>query len=451
MLISSGIGSAKGNSKFAHENLKQWRDERIAWILQPSPGTPAGASLTREAVISKCGVVFDELQSVWGSEGGYVFDKNAESKTEMGHFVQFVTAQHWMGVKDAEGKRTHVLGSDLSDKAYLGLIQPYIQLPELLASQPFLLALENPSSYRSAVQMIDARNKTLDEDSKWPVVAYRSQFIRSVDQTTYGRLLVVVPNQRLIGGDRLEQWFQFAIATPDTKAMTIIQSLSVIARVTRPDGESHAFFVDLLRHRNPVTGEITFSSTYLLNPMPSSNCFNCHKTAVLPLHPKSLLEFGPKGVTEHPMLGDTVVADVNRRAMATIGREKLFVNPVDFGPNLGTGDPRVLDEKLRDAAVSAGLSPTSIAKVRQSATCSKCHGSFAPLNFDISVSTDRDSKSFESKRGLAQSYVEVGFMPPKNDLTPAERKALWKGLSGAYYDPHTVTGAFVDWLKGESP
>jgi hypothetical protein len=427
------------------QQWREWRDSRIAWILRPDLETQEGKVLSRGSVVEKCGVALEQLDSIRDGDSG----SDPENEPGMAHFVRFVTAQHWMGVKDREGNKTHVLGSSITDGEYLDSATPFVQLPALLASRQFLTALGQPSTYRSALAMIDARNDGLAEDARWSVLTYRSQFILSVDRTTYGRLLIAVPARKLEGGGSLEQWIQFAIATPDTSPSAVIQSVSVVARVHLPNGEVHSYFVDLLRHKNPLTGEFWLSSTYSMKPMPSSNCFNCHKTAVISIHPRSLLRFDRHGTTEVAADGDEQVAKLNRMAQSYRGPEKLFVDPQDYGPSLGSGTREILDAELSTVAGQNHIDAVSLDRIRKSADCTACHGEFAPLNFDLSVSTDRDASSFESKRGIAQTYIENGYMPPGNRLSPEERRVLWIGLSRAYFDPKTGQGAFVDWLKGK--
>jgi hypothetical protein len=71
------------------------------------------------------------------------------------------------------------------------------------------------------------------------------------------------------------------------------------------------------------------------------------------------------------------------------------------------------------------------------------------LNFPEPVYTDRETESMKDGRGLAQTFVEEGWMPPGNDLTAEERKVLWKELSRQYFDHEGLKGVFFDWLRGK--
>lgn len=429
-------------------SLIAWRDQKIDWILKPVPGAQ-GPVLSRATVIAKCGEVLDELHAKFGGDLG-VLHRTPGADAEVANFVRFVTAQQRQGMRDADGSPTHLLGGSESDLEYLRSIRPYVTPTGLLADQALLSALQDPSTYYKAIDMLTAQNRGLDPSKKWLVLAFRSQFILSVDRATYGRLLVIAPVRTLPDGSELEQWFQFALATPSTPISAPVRSVSCIARVRRPDGHTEAYFVDYFRTADPASGRIAFQPTFGLKPMPSSDCFNCHKTAVLPIYPKSLLVCSPSGVSESPTGENPVVRAINARMLdwyrRTPSQERTLVDPADYGPSLGAGD---LDGALASVAAEAGIDKERAARIRRQMTCTNCHGAFAPLNYDLSVVTDRDAASFESHRGLAQSFVENGTMPPGNDLTPDDRKILWQALARAYFDPTTRTGALVDWLKAK--
>ncbi|MBC8064723.1 MAG: hypothetical protein H7Y17_07830 [Chlorobia bacterium] len=80
--------------------------------------------------------------------------------------------------------------------------------------------------------------------------------------------------------------------------------------------------------------------------------------------------------------------------------------------------------------------------------CGSCHEDFAPINYPQAVQTTGDLTAFKLRRGMLQTYVENGWMPPNNTLTAEERKGLWKSLVREHFDAESMTGTFVDWLKG---
>jgi hypothetical protein len=81
--------------------------------------------------------------------------------------------------------------------------------------------------------------------------------------------------------------------------------------------------------------------------------------------------------------------------------------------------------------------------------CSSCHNRFSTINYPQAVRTDLDINGFPaSKKGMLQTYIEQGYMPPGVVLSPEERQGLWRCLLKEYCDLSAQQGLFVDWLKG---
>ncbi len=120
-----------------------------------------------------------------------------------------------------------------------------------------------------------------------------------------------------------------------------------------------------------------------------------------------------------------------------------------YGPSLGPiGNDRT-DEFIAAETRDQPLPARSYGEIRSNMNCAKCHAEIGKLNYLIGVRSDAETKSFESKTGLLQTYIEQGYMPPGNTLTKRERHALWECVSKEYFDPDTGNGDFVDWLKGK--
>ncbi len=260
-----------------------WRDAQISEILTPAKDELNQRVLDRSEVIKKSAIAFSVVRPFLNDP------KFLGQHSELFNFVKFIQGQRWMSLTDADGMANHELGMDISDKDYWAYAAPMVSPPALLSSQAFLQCMTQPGTYRYAAQMIDAQNQKLAEDQRWVVYLFRGQFIPSVDRTTYGRMLVVVPNVRLPDGRLWDRWISFAIATPGTDLNVVSKSVSVIATVRDPSmpGQSDAYFADFLRERDPETRDISYQSTFLRRPNPSKNCYNCHKSAVLPIRPKA--------------------------------------------------------------------------------------------------------------------------------------------------------------------
>jgi hypothetical protein len=181
-----------------------------------------------------------------------------------------------------------------------------------------------------------------------------------------------------------------------------------------------AYFMDFLREPIGPAFETRWVSTLTINPMPSANCYGCHKSAVLPIHPKWEFGFDEKGVTVQRPAGSSAIPALLERSIESYGLVDMkHFDQEASGPSLGAAEK-----------------------------CADCHDKFAKLNFEVGVTTDRESKSFEAKKGLVQTYIEQGYMPPGAHLSPAERTALWESIKTNYYDQAAGNGAFIDWLKG---
>jgi hypothetical protein len=296
--------------------------------------------------------------------------------------------------------------------------------------------------------MIDANNARLKEEKKWIVFAFRAQFIRSVDRTTYGRLLVVVPNEATADGKVLDRWVMFAIATPDMTTVPEIKSVSMIATLRDPAlaGRSQGFMADFLREIDPASGTISIRPNFLLTPNPSKNCFDCHKSAVLPIRPKTAYRFDAQGkLVEERGEPTTNILD---RLIEGYGNSELgHLDGDGYGPTLGEADRVRTDAFIAGVTQDLPLRPSSYERIRESMKCGACHEEIGRLNYPLSVPNDRDTTSFEAKEGMLKTFIEKGYMPPHNTLTADERTALWRCLSKEYFDPETRRGTLVDWLR----
>jgi hypothetical protein len=116
------------------------------------------------------------------------------------------------------------------------------------------------------------------------------------------------------------------------------------------------------------------------------------------------------------------------------------------GPSIGAD---ASEEFIRTANPDKSLSAASVERIRSSMNCARCHSTAAKLNYPQAVKGNVAEVSFEQKKDLAQSYIEQGWMPPKNDLTPGERSALWNALRKQYLDPAGPSGLLVEWLNGK--
>jgi hypothetical protein len=426
----------------------QWRDDEIKKILAPTFDASEEKLILREDVIKKCSESYKFLEP-YISDPNFLGD-SARGK-ELTNFVSFVKAQNWMSIKDSTGKFTHALGNEITDKEYWNYISAEVTFPNLLKSQEFLNLMANPVTYKAAVDKINSLNTTLPTNRKWIVYPFRAQFIKSVDKTTYGRMLILIPNEPASNGDIVDKWVLFSIATPDLTPTPEVKSVSIIQNPSIADSNK-AYLADFMREKDSASGEIKIIPTYLMEKDPSKNCYDCHKSAVLPIQPKTEFTFDAQGkMIENPNgIGVLPALVINRKirryGLSDFGPMKTNA----YGPTLGPDDKQRVIDFIANTTKDIPIDSTSYPKIISAMNCASCHNDFAKINYLQAVRSNRDVKAFESGKGIVQTYIEKGWMPPRNTLSQNERTALWKCLMTEYFNPTNNSGILVDWLKGKN-
>ncbi|MBS1722043.1 MAG: hypothetical protein JSS66_03430 [Armatimonadetes bacterium] len=351
--------------------------------------------------------------------------KQYGNRVDPSHLGRFLKAQALMATPG------HNLGLSISDAEYWRRSEPFLRFPALLGSQKFLKALWRVGGWKDAVRLIELSNAERTETQKWKVLAFRSQFIRSVDRTTFDRLLVFVPNQEQPDGTFMDQWIQFALDTSVRLDPSATRSVSMVSV-----SPGRAYMMDFGRFAT-ADGSIVIRPTALAEESPSKNCFDCHKSAVLPVHPEAVYASSEPGI--------------DQQLNAKIRDYGLWhpdgMDTEAYGPCLGPSDKSRSIRQVKEWAGEFELEEAAARRVADSMRCSQCHQDFAPLNGLVVVPSDRDAQSFRDGRALAQAYVENGWMPPGNKLSNTERRALWRCLQREYFDARTMKGDFVDWLE----
>ncbi|MEO7717666.1 MAG: hypothetical protein ABIY70_15820, partial [Capsulimonas sp.] len=356
-LVAAG---ATHNSSSTAWNLTQWmswRDDQIAHILEPTFTDASGVKIIKQKdVISRSQDAYLTIQECLQADPNY-FNDDANRSHALGNFVRFVTAQHWMGVigvVDAAAKNTHALGMPVTDVDYFRIAEPYVRFPDLLKSQDFLIKMANPATYRDALAMIEQHNKTLPDNQKWKAFFFKAQFITTVDTAkTYGRLLVVAPNQAMGASGVADQWIVFGVATPDAPANVEMKSVSIFTVYRRASdvNQTETYFSDFMRMKDATSDQYSIVSNFTLPNNPSHNCYSCHKSSVLPIHPACEYDFDTSGKLVPKTTGVGLAsADVNGR-ISRYGQPNF--SPQDtgaYGPGLGPEtNPGRSDEFLKAA------------------------------------------------------------------------------------------------------
>jgi hypothetical protein len=212
--------------------------------------------------------------------------------------------------------------------------------------------------------------------------------------------------------------------------------------------------MDFIRERDPATKQIKLTPTVLRPGHVSKNCFDCHKSAILPIHQAFKFELA-NGVVRKKAPNDRTVARVNRfiwRYKKKYGVPDWgHLDPGAYGPSMGPEGRLRTDEFIARASGDLNLPSSSYERVRVAMDCAGCHKDFAPLNYMQAVLSDREVSGFRRHEGILRTYIEEGWMPPGFDLSDIERKALWRCLITEYLDLETKSGVLVEWLRGFDP
>lgn len=341
-----------------------------------------------------------------------------------------------------QARRRFRFGFSISDRAYVQRSRVATALPPLLGSQRFLQLMKHPDGYAQALRLIQNANTRRARHERWSAVFYQSRFLRSADERTYGRLLVVVPGAPI-------RWIQYGITTPGMNPATPMNSISVVAI-----DQGEAFWMDYWRiyrdDRIEVAPRVTAGHGNV-------NCYNCHKTPVVPIQPNVEYTLNQRGGLVVTRTGaGPLVRRLNEKIRgygpASFGG---LLDPQSYGPPLG--DP----DRPRSAAFwhrctrRFSLNAAALVRVKRALACANCHdgSDLSAINFPQALDTDQDHDVLrhpDSGRSMAlvPTYVREGWMPPKSALRPVEREALINCLMLDYYDSTTRTGALVDWLAG---
>jgi hypothetical protein len=440
---SQAVPTSSDPTSWTDDQWRDWRDQQINRIFQSTFDLGNDEKvLSREEVITRAADAFQIVEPVLKRDPNF-FSKDPILKKNLTNFVSFIKAQHWMAMPD------HGLGLPIADTDYVSYASNYASFPELLRSQEFLTDMSSPRGYKAAVDLINKNNLGLPQDRQWTVLPFKAQFILSVDKTTYGRMLVLVPNLPADDGGTIDKWILFAIATPDQNPPPDVRSVSIVAVHRKPgvQSQSTTYLLDFMRQKNPATGEIKVVPADLLPSHPSKNCYDCHKAAVLPIRPQLEYEFDATGKLVEKTVGVGQDADQINQLIWSYGLPNFAVQDVAaYGPSLGPVGERS-DEFIRNATSDLHLSSQSYARIRVQMNCASCHDTFAPLNYLQAVQSNR-VLTFLGHKGMIQTYIEKGYMPPGADLTDAERTALWRCLTLEYLDLRTRSGLLIQWLKG---
>ncbi len=430
-----------------------WRDQQISLILTPTLDAQDGTKiLNRKVAYSQCLASYQTINQCLKRDPAF-FTSDVARSAAMGNFIRFVTAQHWMALPaTADGKAPNALGMEITDVEYSNYAAPYLVFPDLLKSQDFLTKMSSPTTYSDALKMILDHNESLAPEQQWIPLFYKAQFITTVDDAaTYGRLLIMIPNEPFGSSETVDRWILFGIAAPDAASGPEMKSVSMftVYRSNDDPNKTQTFFTDFMRSKDPQTGAISINSNFLLTKDPSHNCYYCHKPSIIPIHPAVEYDFdaAKKLIPRTTNVG--VTPEYVNGLIMGYGKPDFIKQDTDaYGPCIGPVGRQRSDEFILSATKGLNLPVESYNKIREAMSCSQCNSHFAPINYPQALRTDLDSAAFVDKLGMLHAYIDRGIMPIRSNLSPIERQALWQCLLKEYYDPATGRGLLYEWLKG---
>ncbi len=429
-----------------------WRDAQIKRILAPVMEKNGIQLLTRPAVITRCVDAYRFIGPFLARPGPV--SQDAGLRRKLSHFVGFIRAQANLAHFDGQGTYDRSLGFDITDKDYWYRSAAELQFPSLLQRADFLMAVSSTATYKDAVELIAQQNRNLPVERKWIVLNYSSRFLKSADRTTYGRMLIVIPDSPTRSGTLLDRWIQFATCVPDGTVPqgNEIKSVSMVAveRGGAPGTAPRAYIADFVRQRAQTGGAMHIEPVMLAAQDFSKNCYECHKSAVLPIHPKTVYDFDSAGkLVDAGDAKSIIVQALNARVESYGHCDLADTDSAAYGPTIGPVGAGLTAAFVRAASPSFNLSDASVERVLSAVDCAKCHESTNRINFPQTVRGTVCWTSFADKKDLVQTYVEQGWMPPGAELAPDERSALWNCLRKEYLDLTGPSGVFVEWLKGK--
>ena len=327
-------------------------------------------------------------------------------------FVEYVEAA------SLDRRPDHELGFLVPDKQYFAETRQFVEIPEFLLDPAFLRNVSRYETLPRAKAYLRRLNSTRGANDQLIFFSYTSRHLGTPDNdASYGRLLIVVPGNRVQGAP--DKWVQFGV--PDPGARAHVRNVSVVSAVAGADGTFNAYFKDNYRSYRR-DGSITITGRWELGEG-DDNCAMCHKSGILPIFPVR----GTVSATEQPAL-----VAVNER-FRTYGSPRFggYLDERKLGPGLSSASPE--DRQRRFGPLFEGQTAAG------AMVCSSCHNAqrLGALNWPMD-------------RILIRSYVTGGQMPFGHQLSTIDRRDLYTKLIQEYFAIDADNpGILKSWLLGK--
>ena len=293
------------------------------------------------------------------------------------------------------------------------------------------------ASLEKALAYIERVNA--DASEPWSAFIYRSLHLPTADDAAaLGRFFVHVP------GEDFDRYLQFGLRSDPLSELPNAVSLVSVQKTDPESGKPLpaplARATDLWRIREG--GATTLSTRFDVKGI-VQNCYECHKTPLLPITPDAF-------VFDERRFGKTLKS-VNERMASYRGLRFFGLDPADYGPGIGPVDsPRRTREFMEACSAGSISDPGQLVRIENAMNCQGCHdGTYrGELNFPSALHPQPTSG-----RSLVWMYVvEHGTMPlGRVDLTREDRAVLAECLRLELYgDFGSMPGLLEEWLAAKA-
>ncbi len=334
--------------------------------------------------------------------------------------ARFAKARWW------DFQPAHTMGLERTDRDYLTKVPfpEFLDIPAELKDQEFLSWVgdmaDGPALEKALAYVEKLNAKQTDPKLKWITFLYKSQHLPAPDQTSaLGRFFVYIP------GKDFDRYLQFALRTDKDEdlpnAFSVVSVQKTDPATGKPLDAPRARMKDFWRIR---TNKGIQLSTRLDQKGRLENCYQCHKTPLLPIEPDRA-DFDEKRFGANVKLVNQLMGDHTDLKYDGLNMD-------DYGPGLGPVDAKT---RTKDFMLSCAGGKVTDEKrlevIAKAMNCQNCHDGSqrGVLNYPSAK-----VKQPTSQKPLTRHYVvDYEKMPPGEKLSQPEREALHECLRRELY------------------
>lgn len=356
----------------------------------------------------------------------------------VGPLGRFAKARWW------DFQKGHSLGSEVTDQDYMEKVPfpEYLDIPKELKDQEFLSWVNDEAkteSLEKGLAYVEKINATIvDPAMKWITFLYRSQHLPAPDETfALGRFFVYIP------GKDFDRYLQFALRSdpnndlPSAFSVVSVQKTDPVTK--QPLAKPLARLKDFWRIRTATGIQL---STRLKVKGALENCYQCHKSALLPITPDPKVfdekRFGAKVKLVNQLMGNHT------------DLEPYGIRVADYGPGLGPVNGKLRTKAFLLACAGGKVTDEKrLEVIGKAMNCQNCHDGSTRglLNYPSAK-----AKQPTTRKPLTQMYiVDHAKMPPGSKLSKPEREALAECVRREFYQFDTAQpGILQSYLNNDA-